>query len=77
MPIYDIKNNETGEEKEVVISYSALQEMKTEGSWSQIHKSTPMVVTHIGGTLKQTSGDWKNLLERVKKGSGENCTVHV
>jgi len=75
MPTYDVKVTKTGEEKEVICSYSSLKEKLDAGEWEQLHKSSALLVTHVGGTLKKTSGDWKNHLERMKKVSGRGNTI--
>jgi hypothetical protein len=77
MPTYDIRNKETGEEKEVIMSYDAVKALTNAGEWEQIHKSTAMIVTHQGNILSKTSGDWRDLLKRVKKGSGRGCNINT
>ena len=76
MPTYDVRVKETGEEKEVICSWSSLQEKVEAGEWEQIHKGkTGMIVTHVGGTLKQCGSDWRNHLERMKGHSGRGNTI--
>jgi hypothetical protein len=75
MPTYDVRNTETGEEKEVIISYDALVAMTHDGTWEQVHKSASTLITHTDGILKTTSGDWRDLLKRVKKGSGRDNSI--
>jgi len=76
MPTYIFKNKETGETKEMIVSISKMEEMTSEeGDWIQIIGS-PTMVTHIGGTLKQAGSEWKDLLGKIKKGSGRNNTIH-
>jgi hypothetical protein len=72
MPTYDLKNTETGEVKEFLISISKKEEMVASGDWKQLHTSTPELVTHTGSILNKTSGDWKNKLDQIKKQSGGN-----
>ena len=76
MPTYDIRNTETGEEKEVIISYDGLVAMTHDGTWEQVHKSASALVTHEGAILSKTSGDWRNLLSRIKKGSGRDNSIN-
>ena len=76
MPTYDIRNEETGEEREVVMSYDALQAMLREG-WVQFHRSSAELVTHHGSIISKTSGDWKDLVKRIKKGSARDNTINV
>lgn len=75
MPTYDIRNKETGEEKEVLMSYDAVKALTDAGEWEQIHKGTASLVTQTDGTLSRTSGDWKDLLKRIKKGSGRDNNI--
>jgi len=72
MPTYDLKNTETGEVKEFLISISKKEEMVESGEWSQIHTGVPDLVTHTNSTLGKTSGDWKNKLDQIKKQAGGN-----
>jgi len=39
MPTYDLRNTETGEEKEIICSYNSMKEMTDSGAWEQVHKS--------------------------------------
>jgi hypothetical protein len=39
--------------------------------------STPNFVTHTGNTISKTSTDWRDLLKKVKKGSGRGNTINV
>ena len=72
MPTYDLKNTETGEVKEFLISISKKEEMVESGEWMQVHTSVPDLVTHTGSMLGKTSGDWKNKLDQIKKQAGGN-----
>lgn len=72
MPTYDLRNKESGEVKEMFISISKKEELIESGEWEQVHLSVPELVTHTGSVLSQTSGDWKNKLDQIKKQSGGN-----
>jgi len=72
MPTYDLKNTETGEVKEFLISISKKEEMVASGGWEQVHLGVPDLVSHTGSILGKTSGDWKNKLDQIKKQSGGN-----
>ena len=76
MPTYDVRNKETGEEREVIMSYDALQVLLSEG-WEQVHKSSATLVTHTGSILSKTSDGWKDVLKGVKKASGRKNTINV
>lgn len=77
MPTFDMKNKETGEVKEFFISNSKKEEMINSGEWEQVHLGVADLVTHTGSVLGKTSGDWKNKLEQIKKGSGRGNTIHT
>jgi hypothetical protein len=72
MPTYDLRNTQTGEIKEMIISISKKEEMVSSGEWEQVHLGVPDLVTHTGSMLGKTSGDWKNKLDQIKKNAGGN-----
>jgi hypothetical protein len=76
MPTYDVIVNETGEEKEVICSYSSLKEKIDSGEWKQIHKSPSTIVSGVGSIFqRKTSDGWKDHLKAIKKGSGRSNTI--
>ena len=75
MPTYDLKNTKTGEVDEHIISISKKEEMVSSGEYEQVHLGTADLVTHTDGILSKTSGDWRNFLTRMKKGSGRGDTI--
>ena len=77
MPTYEVRDLKTGEDTEIICSYSSLQEKIDSGRYVQIHKSTASVVSHTGSILSKTSGDWKDQIKRIKKGSGKGNTVNI
>lgn len=76
MPTYTMINKATGEETEMILSFAERDELLAKGEYTQ-KLNTPKIVTHVGGTLKQTSDGWKDLLKNVKKGSGKDNTINV
>ena len=72
MPTYDLRNKQTGEVKEMILSISKKEEMVESGDWEQVHTSVPNLVTHAGSMLSKTSGDWRNKLDQIKKQAGGN-----
>ena len=72
MPLFDLKNTKTGEVEEHLVSISKKEEMIESGEWKQVHLTVAKdnLITQHGGTLAKTSGDWRDLLSRMKKGSG-------
>ena len=77
MPTYDLKNMKTGEVDEYIISISKKEEMVSSGEYEQVHLGTAELVTHTGGILSTTSGDWRDLLKRVKKGSARDNSINT
>ena len=71
MPTYSIRNINTGEEKETIMSISEMEKMKEQGEWKVII-CAPKIVTHVGSVLGRTSGDWKDKLKQIKQNSGGN-----
>ncbi len=77
MPTYDLRNTETGEEKEVICSYDSMKEMCETGEWEQFHTTTAHLVTHVNGTLSTTSEGWKDVLRQTKRYSGRGNTIKI
>ena len=76
MPTYNMRNKSTNEVQTMILTLSEREEMLASGEWTQ-ELSTPGFVSMNGGTLSKTSGDWKDLLKTIKKGSGKGNTVNV
>lgn len=66
MPLYTFRNKETGEEKVMMLSISAMEELTEQGEWQQII-AAPSMVSHTGNIINKTSGDWKDYLKKIKK----------
>ena len=79
MPTYDLKNTKTGEVEEYILTISKKEEMVASGDYEQVHLTfnENHIITQRGGTLSKTSGDWRDLLKRVKKGSGRGDTINT
>jgi hypothetical protein len=76
MPTYDLKNKETGEIKEYIISISKMEEMIAE-DYEQVHTKVAGIISQSGSTIAKTSKDWANHLENIKKASGKGNSIHV
>lgn len=75
MPTYTVMHKKTGEEKDLFCSFSELETyLKENTDWSKVI-SAPALVTHTGNVINKTSGDWKNLVDNIKKGSGRGNTI--
>ena len=79
MPTYDLRNTTTGEVEEHIVSISRKEEMVASGEWEQVHQSVAKdnIITQHDGTLSRTSSDWRNLLGRIKKGSGRGNSINT
>ena len=76
MPSYTLEHKETGERKDVICSIAEMTRLtdKETGEYKNIIGS-PMLVTHVGSVAGKTSGDWKDLLKKIKKGAGRGSTM--
>ena len=74
IPTYDLRNTTTGEVEEHIVSISKKEEMVASGDYEQVHHSVAQdnIISQHNGTLSRTSGDWRDLLKRMKKGSGRD-----
>jgi len=75
MPTYTMKNNTTGEIKEMTLSLSERESLIQSGEYTQ-QLSTPSFVSARHGTLRQAGDGWKEVLSRVKSGTGRNNTIN-
>ena len=78
MPLYTIINDETNETEDLFCSYKDMQKtLKEKGNpWRNII-GTPNFVSHTGNIVNKTSGDWKDLLKGIKKGSGRGTNFKI
>lgn len=77
MPAYTIKNRKTGEEYDVVCTWAQLQEILSEDDNLTQKLCAPSAVSHTGMMLSRTSSDWRDVLKKIKKGSGRNNTINT
>ena len=75
MPTYTIMHKKTGEEKDIFCSYEESQKyLKENPDWSRVI-TAPALVTNTGNVINQTSGDWKDLMKKMKKESGDGDSI--
>ena len=76
MPSYTIINDKTEETEDLFCSWDKLQEhLKKKGKdWRQQIGAPNLVSTH-GNVINKTSGDWKDLMKNIKKGSGRGNNI--
>ena len=77
MPRYTIKDIKTGDEWDVQCTWDELQIILDENPDFKQGLATPNFVTQPGNTISRTSTDWRDLLKKVKKGSGRGNTINV
>ena len=79
MPTYDLKHVPTGEVEEHIVSIGTMEEMIASGEYEIVHRSVAKdrILTQRDGTLSKTSSDWRNLLGKIKKGSGRDSTINT
>ena len=77
MITYEFYNTETKEIEEHRMSYKDLDKFKADNPHLEKKVSAPASISQAGSTLNKTSGDWKNLLTKIKKEAGGNNEVAV
>ena len=72
MPTYPIKNNQTGEEKELIMSMKEYdQRRKDNPEWDKDwSKGSGGVVSAVGDVYSRTDGGWNEVLSRVSEMPG-------
>ena len=75
MPTYTFRNKETEEEHDKFMSWSASQKYLEENPQLERVISAPATITHTGNVINKTSGDWKDLMKNIKKGSGSGNNI--
>lgn len=76
MPTYNMKHLPTEEVHVMSLTLAEREELLKDPEWQQ-ELAIPGFVTMPGGTLSRTSGDFRDLLKVIKKGSGKNSTIKV
>ena len=76
MPLYDLKNTDTGEVVEHFISISDMEELIASGKWEQV-LSVPNHVSQVGDVFSRTPDSFRDLKKAIKKGSGSGNTIEV
>jgi predicted secreted protein len=77
MPRYTIIDISDDTEYEIQCSWDELQIVLNENPNLKQGLSTPNFVTQTGNTISKTSTDWRDLLKKVKKGSGRGNTINI
>jgi hypothetical protein len=75
MPIYRMTDTETGETKDMLLSFSEREEMLESGKWEQ-RPATARLVSQVGSTIGKTPDSWKEHMRRLKKRTGVNSRIN-
>ena len=76
MPTYNFRNKETGEETEVLMRISELDKYKEDNAHlEQFLKAPPKIISMAGSLHSRTSDGFKDVLNKIKDGSGSNNTI--
>lgn len=75
MPSYTLKDTKTNDTWDVVCSWDELQQILDELPDVIQVLSTPKIVSQAGSTLSKTDDGWKEVLNKVKSGSGRANTI--
>jgi len=75
MPSYTLKDTKTNDTWDVVCSWDELQKILDELPDVRQVLSTPKIVSQAGSTLSKTDDGWKEVLNKVKSGSGRANTI--
>ena len=70
MPIYTMKNINTGETEDMFMSIANMEKFVAEGTHTQVITCAPALVSHTGNIINKTSSDWKEHLVRTQKAAG-------
>lgn len=70
MPIYSVRDNDTGEIEDMMMSYSSLTEYLKEhpNKQSIITKAPGLATAGTRGALTQAGDGWKEVQDRVRSG---------
>lgn len=70
-----MRNTETEEVTEMVLSFSEREKfLKENPEWEQC-LSTPPLVSGVTSNLRRAGDGWKDVLNQIKKGSAKNNTI--
>ena len=77
MPTYTMKNKESGEEKEMILSLSERESfLQDNPDWEQM-LSTPGFVSSSVSTLRRAGSEWNDVLKKIKSNSGKKNTINT
>ena len=77
MPTYSFRNKNTGEEYDIMLRISELDEYKGKNPDIRQVLHAPKIVSSVGTMLGKTDGGWNDTLNRIKSGSGNKNTINT
>ncbi|MAG19447.1 MAG: hypothetical protein CMB98_05155 [Flavobacteriaceae bacterium] len=73
MPIYPVKNNTTGERKELNLSLSAYEQWRKDNpDWDKDWSQGVAGLGEVGDWRNKTDGGWNEVLQKVSQVPGSN-----
>lgn len=76
MPTYTLKSISTGEEHDIICSYNDLKKIiEADTDLEKVLSTAKFVGNTATHANSNTSDGWKDLLGRIKKGSGRSNTI--
>lgn len=75
MPSYTLKDTKTQETWDTICTWDELQNILDAMPDVIQVPSTPKIVSGVGSTLSKTDDGWKEVLNKVKSGSGRSNTI--
>jgi hypothetical protein len=76
MPIYSFRNKETGEIAEVILRISEYDQYLSDNpNLERYYDGAPGLISSSKSTMRQAGNEWRNHLDRIKKGSGRGNTI--
>jgi len=77
MPIYTIENTKTKKVEDIVCSFDELKKITEDPDIIHVIQPTGTITNQTGDQLKKAGAGWKDLLGRIKKGSGKDSTINI
>lgn len=75
MPTYKFEDTNTGEVFEKFMKMSEKDEYLEQNPNLKSVIGAPMIVSGVGSTISKTDGGWKEVLGKIKAGSGQGNTI--
>ena len=70
-------NIESGEEKEMVLSFAERDELLSLGKWKQKLSTAKFVSGHGDVARRQAGSEWNNFLKKIDKQSGRHSKIQT